>query len=77
MAKSKKISDAEAEVIKDAIIVALNNNDEAGPNVAPDVALEELATEVALEEVATEEVTLNVPAPEREDPGHHSRDFSA
>ena len=43
--------------------------------VAPDVAPEEVT---ATEEVTpTVEVILNVPAPEREDPGHHSRDFSA
>ncbi len=62
---TKKISDAEAEVIKDAIVDALENNEE--------VPTEEVPTE----EVATEEVILNVPAPEVESPGHHSRDFSA
>ena len=61
MGRPKKISDAEAEVIKDAIIDALENNDE--------VATEEVATE----EVATEEVPTVEPA----SPGHHSRDFSA
>ena len=67
---TKKISDAEAEVIKDAIVDALENNEE--------VPTEEVATEeVPTEEVATEEVILNVPAPEVESPGHHSRDFSA
>jgi S-adenosylmethionine synthetase len=66
MGRPKKISDAEAEVIKDAIIDALENNDE--------VATEEVATEeVATEEVATEEVPTVEPA----SPGHHSRDFSA
>lgn len=60
MAK-KKISDAEAEVIKDAIVDALENNE--------DVAAEETATE---EVTPTEEV----PTPEVEYPGHHSRDFS-
>ena len=61
MGRPKKISDAEAEVIKDAIIDALENNDE--------VTTEEVATE----EVATEEVPTVEPA----SPGHHSRDFSA
>jgi len=61
MGRPKKISDAEAEVIKDAIIDALENNDE----VATD--------EVATDEVATEEVSTVEPA----SPGHHSRDFSA
>ncbi len=62
MAK-KKISDAEAEVIKDAIVDALENNDE--------VATEEVvAEEVVAEEVVAEEVV----APQA---GHHSRDFSA
>ncbi len=62
---TKKISDAEAEVIKDAIVDALENNEE--------VPTEEVPTE----EVATQEVILNVPAPEVESPGHNSRDFSA
>lgn len=48
-----KISDAEAEVIKDAIIDALETS----------------------EEVVAEEVVLNIPAPEVESPGHHSRDL--
>jgi len=67
MGRPKKISDAEAEVIKDAIIDALENNDE--------VATEEVATE----EVATE-VPLNPetqPVPDVTPTGHHSRDFSA
>jgi len=66
MAK-KKISDAEAEVIKDAIVDALENNE--------DVATEETATEevTPIEEVPAPE---EVPTPEVESPGHHSRDFS-
>ena len=75
MGRPKKISDAEAEVIKDAIIDALENNDE--------VATEEVATEeVATEEVATEEVEQEVPlnpetqpVPEVTPTGHPSRDF--
>ncbi len=67
MAK-KKISDAEAEVIKDAIVDALENNDE--------VATEEvIVEEVIVEEVVAEEVVAEeVVAPQA---GHHSRDFSA
>ena len=43
--------------------------------VAPEVAPEEVTTTV--EVTPTVEVILNVPALEREDTGHHSRDFSA
>lgn len=66
MAK-KKISDAEAEVIKDAIIDTLETNE--------DVAAEETAAE---EVTPTEDVTeqvLNVPAPEVSYPGHNTRAF--
>jgi hypothetical protein len=76
MAK-KKISDTEAEVIKDAIIDALETNDE--------VAAEETATEevTPTEDTPTEEVPAEeVPAeeavvPEVLSPGHHSRDFKS
>jgi len=67
MGRPKKISDAEAEVIKDAIIDALENNDE--------VATEEVATEEVAQEVPLNPETEVVPdvAPT----GHSSRDFSA
>ena len=41
MGRPKKISDAEAEVIKDAIIDALENNDEVATD---EVATEEVST---------------------------------
>lgn len=67
MGRPKKISDAKAEVIKDAIIDALENNDE--------VATEEVATEEVAQEVPLNPETEVVPdvAPT----GHSSRDFSA
>jgi hypothetical protein len=67
MGRPKKISDAEAEVIKDAIIDALENNDE--------VATEEVATKEVAQEVPLNPETEVVPdvAPT----GHSSRDFSA
>jgi len=40
--------------------------------VAPEVATETVVTE---EITPTVEVVLNVPAPEREDPGHNTRAF--
>lgn len=62
MGRPKKISDAEAEVIKDAIIDALENNDE--------VATEEVSKEVPLNP-ETEIVPDVTPA------GHGSRDFKS
>jgi len=70
MGRPKKISDAEAEVIKDAIIDALENNDE--------VATEEVATEEVATEEVEQEVPLNPetqPVPEVTPTGHPSRDF--
>jgi hypothetical protein len=70
MGRPKKISDAEAEVIKDAIIDALENNEE--------VATEEVATEEVATEEVEQEVPLNPetqPVPEVTPAGHSSRDF--
>ena len=60
MGRPKKISDAEAEVIKDAIIDALENNEE--------VATEEVEQEVPLNPETQ-------PVPEVTPAGHPSRDF--
>ena len=65
MGRPKKISDAEAEVIKDAIIDALENNDE--------VATEEVATEEVAQEVPLNPDTEIVP--DATPAGHGSRDF--
>jgi hypothetical protein len=65
MGRPKKISDAEAEVIKDAIIDALENNDE--------VATEEVETEEVEQEVPLNPETQ--PVPEVTPTGHPSRDF--
>jgi hypothetical protein len=65
MGRPKKISDAEAEVIKDAIIDALENNEE--------VATEEVATEEVEQEVPLNPETQ--PVPEVTPAGHSSRDF--
>ena len=65
MGRPKKISDAEAEVIKDAIIDALENNEE--------VATEEVATEEVEQEVPLNPETQ--PVPEVTPAGHTSRDF--
>lgn len=76
MAK-KKISNAEVEAIKDAIIDALETNDEV---VADDAAVEEVSPEVADAEVADAEVAdAEVVKAEEAAPlaGHYSRDFSA
>lgn len=65
MGRPKKISDAEAEVIKDAIIDALENNEE--------VVTEEVATEEVEQEVPLNPETQ--PVPEVTPAGHPSRDF--
>lgn len=70
MGRPKKISDAEAEVIKDAIIDALENNDEV---VTEEVATEEVATEEVEQEVPLNPETQ--PVPEVTPTGHPSRDF--
>ena len=63
MSKTKKITEAEAEVIKDAIVDALENNEETA------TAVEEAKTEETIVE-ETPVVELSGTA------GHFSRDFN-
>jgi hypothetical protein len=68
MSKTKKITDAEAEVIKDAIVDALENSEETATAVEEAKAEEGEVEEPKIEETPVVELSGTA--------GHFSRDFN-